>query len=52
MWRNSKLFIYGWLPVRLAVLPVGYLALAIFTACTFLMWLDPRDTKRVWRKNA
>lgn len=50
-WRDSKLFVYGWLPVRLVASVVGHVALAVATAAIFLMWLEPGDAKEYWRRS-
>jgi hypothetical protein len=49
-WRNNKLFVYGWFPVRLVASAVGHVALAIAVAAVYLMWFDFRDARSLWRQ--
>lgn len=40
MWRNSKLFIYGYLPIRIIAATIALLAGAVVYGAALIMWLD------------
>ena len=46
-WRNSNLFLYGWLPVRFLAASLGLLAGSVVWIAAYLMWLDHEEANRV-----
>jgi hypothetical protein len=48
-WRDTPLFRYGYLPIRLLAAGVAWLAACVFVLGVYLMWFEPSAAKYAWK---